>query len=50
MGEGTRDRQAEAERCRHAQEENHVSRRSQEDRRRSTSEMGEAKAAQKKSA
>jgi hypothetical protein len=42
MGKGTRDRQAEAERCHHAQEEDDVRCGTQEDRRRSASAVGES--------
>jgi hypothetical protein len=48
LGKGTPDRQAEAERCHHAQEEDDVSRRPEEDCRRSASAMGEAEGGSEK--
>jgi hypothetical protein len=48
LGEGTRDRQAEAERCHHAQEEDDVGCGPQKDRSRSASAMGKAKSCPEK--
>jgi hypothetical protein len=48
MGEGAQDRQAEAERCHHAQEEDDVRCGPQEDRNRSASAMGEGKSCPEK--